>query len=291
VDKALHVAGLSGCIRHEVPVDNDYRMDAQALEMAIVSDQMAGLTPWLIVASAGTTNTGSVDPLPDIADIAAAHNLWFHADGAYGAFFVLCPEGRAALTGMESSDSLVLDPHKTLFLPYGTGAILVKDGSKLYASQNWEAAYMQDIPDDIEEVSPAELSFELTKHFRGLRLWLPLKLFGLAPFRAALSEKILLARYFHHEIQRADGFETGPAPDLSVAIYRYLPERGDVDEFNQLLVKRIQQEGRIFISSTRINGNFVLRLAISSFRTHLDDIDEALDVLKWSVQQLTGKDS
>jgi glutamate/tyrosine decarboxylase-like PLP-dependent enzyme len=287
VDKALHMAGLSRCIRHEVPVDHNYRMDAQALEMAIVSDQMAGLKPWLIVASAGTTNTGSVDPLADIADIAAAHNLWFHADGAYGAFFALCPEGREALAGMESSDSLVLDPHKTLFLPYGSGAVLVRDGSKLYASQNYEAAYMQDIPDDIEEISPAELSFELTKHFRGLRLWLPLKLFGLAPFRAALSEKIQLARYFHSEIQRADGFEAGPAPDLSVVTYRFRPPRGD-DEFNQRLVKAVQDEGRIFISSTRVGGKFVLRLAISSFRTHLDDIDEAIDVLKWSARQLTG---
>jgi glutamate/tyrosine decarboxylase-like PLP-dependent enzyme len=261
-------------------------MDARALEMAIVSDQMAGLKPWLIVASAGTTNTGSVDPLADIAGIASAHNLWFHADGAYGAFFALCPEGRAVLAGMASSDSLVLDPHKTLFLPYGIGALLVKDGSKLYASQNWEASYMQDIPDDIEEVSPAELSFELTKHFRGLRLWLPLKLFGLAPFRAALSEKIHLARYFHDQIKQVHGFEVGPAPDLSVVTYRYLPPRGDADQFNQRLVKAIQREGRIFVSSTRVAGKYVLRAAIVSFRTHLDDIDEALEALRRNAKRL-----
>lgn len=288
VDKALHVAGLSGCIRHEVPVDADYRMDAEALEMAIVSDKMAGLIPWMIVASAGTTNTGSVDPLADVAEIAAAHNLWLHTDGAYGAFFALCPEGRKALVGMASSDSLVLDPHKTLFLPYGTGAVLVRDGSKLYASQNWKAAYMQDIPDDIEEVSPAELSFELTKHFRGLRLWLPLKLFGLAPFRAALSEKIHLARYFHDQIRQLDGFEAGPAPDLSVVTYRFRPPRGDADQFNRRLVKAIQEEGRIFISSTRIGERFILRLAVVSFRTHLDDVDEALDVLKWTADRLVN---
>lgn len=291
VDKALHVAGLSGCIRHEVPVDASYRMDARALEMAIVADQMSGLRPWLIVASAGTTNTGAVDPLPEIAQIAAAHNLWFHTDGAYGAFFALCPEGKQALKGMNLSDSLVLDPHKTLFLPYGTGAVLVKDGSKLYASQNWQAAYMQDIPDDIEEVSPAELSFELTKHFRGLRLWLPLKLFGVAPFRAALSEKIQLARYFHDQIGRVNGFEAGPAPDLSVVTYRYLPPRGDADDFNQRLVKAIQQEGRIFISSTRVDGKFVLRLAISSFRTHLAHIEEALEALKQTAGRLLNQDS
>jgi aromatic-L-amino-acid decarboxylase len=289
VEKALHVAGLSGCIRHTVPVDANYRMDARALEMAIVSDKMSGLLPWLVVASAGTTNTGSVDPLAEIGEIAVEHNLWFHADGGYGAFFALCPEGRAALTGMHSSDSLVLDPHKALFLPYGTGAALVRDGSRLYTSQNYEAAYMQDIPDDIEEVSPAELSFELTKHFRGLRLWLPLKLFGIAPFRAALSEKIQLARYFHDRIQQISGFEAGPAPDLSVVTYRYRPARGDADEFNQRLVKAVQNDGRVFVSSTRVNGRFVLRLAVLSFRTHLDDIDRALEALAWSAKELVSQ--
>ena len=184
------------------------------------------------------------------------------------------------------ADSLVMDPHKTLFLPYGTGALLIKDGARLYASQNWDAAYMQDIPHDIEELSPAELSPELTKHFRGLRVWLPLKLFGVAPFRAALSEKIQLARYFHEKIQLLDGFEVGPYPDLSVVTYRYLPQRGDVDAFNERLTKHVQEEGRIFISSTRVGGQFTLRMAISSFRTHLDDIDQALDVLNWTAAQL-----
>ncbi len=192
---------------------------------------------------------------------------------------------------MAASDSLVLDPHKTLFLPYGTGAVLVKDGSQLYASQNYEAAYMQDIPEDIEEVSPAELSFELTKHFRGLRLWLPLKLFGLAPFRAALSEKIQLARYFHDQIRQADGFEAGPAPDLSIVTYRYRPPRGDVDDFNQRLVKEIQKEGKLFISSTRVGGRFVLRLAVVSFRTHLDHVHEALDILSWTADRLVKQGS
>ena len=145
---------------------------------------------------------------------------------------------------------------------------------------------MQDAPENMEELSPAELSPELTKHFRGLRLWLPLKLFGLAPFRAALSEKIQLARYFHQKIQSIDGFEVGPTPDLSVVTYRYLPPRGDVDAFNEMLTKKIQQDGRIFISSTRIDGKFILRVAISSFRTHLSDIDEALNVLKWTAKEL-----
>lgn len=286
INKAFHIIGLDNCVKRVVRVDTNYRMVPEALEEAIIADQKAGLQPWLVIASAGTTNTGSVDPLSDIGDIAAAHKLWFHVDGAYGAFFVLCPEGKAVLQGMDKSDSTVLDPHKTLFLPYGTGAVLVKDRQKLYASYNAEADYIESILEEVDELSPAELSPELTKHFRGLRLWLPLKLVGVAPFRAALSEKIQLARYFYEQIQNIDGFEVGPYPDLSIVTYRYLPKRGDADEFNQRLMQTIQQEGRIFISSTRIEGKFVLRLAVGCFRTHLVDIEEALEILHRTAKQL-----
>jgi aromatic-L-amino-acid decarboxylase len=286
VDKALHVAGLGNCVKRTVRVDAGYRMDPTALADAIVADRKAGLQPWLIVASAGTTNTGAVDPLSDISEIAVAHGLWFHVDGAYGAFFALCPEGEAALQGMDRSDSIVMDPHKTLFLPYGTGVVLVKERQKLYASHHAEADYMQDILDEVGELSPADLSPELTKHFRGLRLWLPLKLLGVVPFRAALSEKIQLARYFYEQIQRIDRFEVGPYPDLSIVTYRYLPKQGDADTFNHRLTQAIQQDGRISISSTRVDGKFVLRLAVSCFRTHVDDIHETLDILSREAKQL-----
>ena len=145
---------------------------------------------------------------------------------------------------------------------------------------------MQDAHGKLDELSPAELSPELTKHFRGLRLWLPLKLFGVAPFRAALSEKIHLARYFHQKLQESEGFEVGPYPDLSVVTYRFRPRRGDADAFNRRLVKKIQEDGRLYISSTQLDGRFTLRLAISSFRTHLEHIDEALDILQTSARHI-----
>ena len=289
VDKAFHIAGLSNCVKRIVPVDGGYRMDPGALAKLVAADKRDGLRPWLVVASAGTTNTGSVDPLSDIGDIAATHNLWFHVDGAYGAFFALCPEAKAILQGMEKSDSIILDPHKTLFLPYGTGAVLAKDWQKLHASFSAQADYMQDILGQVDELSPANMSPELTKHFRGLRLWLPLKLLGVAPFRAALSEKIHLARYFYERIQRIDGFEVGPYPDLSIVTYRYLPERGDADAFNHRLIQTIQDNGRIFLSSTRIDGKLVLRLAVGSFRSHLDDVDETLEVLNRTARQLIAE--
>jgi len=285
-DKALRVAGLGECVKRHVPMDAHYRMDANALDRTIASDRDAGLIPWLVIASAGTTDAGAVDPMEAIGQIAGAHQVWLHVDGAYGAFFALCEEGRRTLAGMEKSDSIIMDPHKGLFLPYGTGAVLVKDAQKLYDAHRADASYLQDVIDAVEEPSPADLSPELTKHFRGLRLWLPLKLFGTRPFAAALEEKLLLARYFHARLQEVDGFEVGPPPDLSIVIFRYVPPRGDANAFNQELVRVLQEEGQVYLSSTTIDGKFFIRLAVLSFRTHLDEIEHTVEVLQQLSQRL-----
>ena len=289
VAKAIRIAGLKECIVRHVPLDNHYRMRSKALEQQIVADKAAGLLPWLVIASAGTTDTGAVDPISTIGEIAHQQGLWYHIDGAYGAFFILCDEGQQILKGMDRSDSLVMDPHKGLFLPYGCGAVLVKDRQKLLDSHYYLANYMQDTVSANEELSPADLSPELTKHFRGLRVWLPLKLIGLAPFRACLAEKIELARYFYEKIQRIDGFEVGPFPDLSVVTYRYVPKRGDANAFNQKLVQKMHEDGRVFISSTVLDGTFTLRAAVLAFRTHRDTIDLALDTLRQKAEQLAAE--
>jgi glutamate/tyrosine decarboxylase-like PLP-dependent enzyme len=179
-----------------------------------------------------------------------------------------------------------MDPHKTLFLPYGSGAILVRDRGKLLGSHHYTANYMQDALSATDELSPADLSPELTKHFRGLRLWMPLLLHGLAPFRAALEEKLLLARYFHERISDRPGFEVGPYPDLSVVTFRYRPASGDADAFNKKLVEAIHRDGRVFLSSTVLDGRFTLRLAVVSFRVHLETIDLALEILDHEVRRL-----
>ncbi|MGD2217400.1 MAG: pyridoxal-dependent decarboxylase [Gemmatimonadales bacterium] len=289
VDKALRVAGLGECVRRYIAPDEGYRMVPAELERAVAEDRAAGLIPWLVIASAGTTDVGAIDPLQAIGRIAEAEGLWYHIDAAYGGFFALVDECRPRLAGMELSDSIVLDPHKGLFLPYGTGAVLVKDKRKLYRSHHHQAAYMQDTlaEESLEMDSPADLSPELTKHFRGLRLWLPLKLHGVGPFRACLEEKLLLTRYFHDRVQEL-GFEVGPEPELSVATYRWIPETGDADEFNRALIDEIHRDGRVFISSTMLEGKFVLRLAVLTFRTHLETIDTLLDVLEEKVALLTA---
>ncbi len=289
VDKALRVAGLEECQLRFVPMDSRHRMDDAALEEILVADHSQGLKPWMIVASAGTTDTGAVDPLLKIGSIAKEHKLWLHVDAAYGGFFVLCEEGREALRGLSQADSIVMDPHKGLFLPYGTGAVLVKDIDLLARAHSYQANYMQDASDKGYGCSPANLSVELSRPFRGLRLWLPLKLFGLAAFRSALSEKIWLARYFHKTLSEAGGFEVGSYPDLSVVTFRYVPAHGDAEKFNRRLLKGVHDDGRIFISSTMLDGRFTLRAAILHLRTHRAEIDYLLDFLIRTAAEL--KDS
>ncbi|MBI1807328.1 MAG: aminotransferase class V-fold PLP-dependent enzyme [Ignavibacteria bacterium] len=286
VDKAIRIAGLKECILRYVPVDERYRMDAKALEQMIHSDKSAGLHPWLVIASAGTTDVGAVDPIATIGDIARTHRLWFHLDAAYGGFFVLCEEGKKILKGMEKSDSLVMDPHKGLFLPYGTGAAIIKERKKLSDAFWYQASYLEDAAKSSDEISPADVSPELTKHFRGMRLWLPLKLVGVQPFRAALEEKLLLTRYAYGQIKQTPGFEVGPFPDLSVMTFRYIPRRGDANVFNQRLIEEVVRDGKVFLSSTRLDGKFVLRIAVLCFRTHLNTIEYAIDILKRKAKQL-----
>ncbi len=284
--KSLRILGLAEAPVRFIPIDERFRMLPEQLDRAIRKDRKAGLKPWLIMASAGTTDTGAVDPLEEIAAIAREHDLWYHIDGAYGAFFVLTAHGRKILQGIGESDSLVMDPHKGLFLPYGTGAVLVRDRDVLYRAHQYQANYMQDAVAPEGALSPADLSPELTKHFRGLRMWLPLKLHGLQPFRAALEEKLLLTRYFHQRLAELEGFEMGPEPDLSITTFRYIPAHGDPDEFNRKLLQAIHADGRVFLSSTQINGRFTLRLAVLCFRTHLQTIDLTIDMLLEKIDQL-----
>lgn len=282
VQKAIRIAGLHEAQTIYIPVDENFKMDMVFLRQQIQKDLKAGRKPFLLIGSAGTTDVGAVDPLEEMADIATENDLWFHVDAAYGGFFILTEEGKTKLKGIERSDSLVIDPHKGLFLSYGLGTVLIKNVKAQQDAHFYQANYMQDAILDQEELSPADLSPELTKHFRGLRMWLPLQLFGVAPFKAALAEKLLLTQYFYKKIQALD-FEVGPFPELSVMIYRYVPENGDANAFNAKLIQHVHKDGRVFLSSTTIDGVYWLRIAILAFRTHMKTIDLCLQVLQEGV--------
>ena len=288
VFRALRVAGMREAPVRRVAVDEYVRMDPASLVRQIEQDRAAGLQPWLLVASAGTTNTGVVDPLEALADVAAEHKLWYHIDAAYGGFFMLCDHGREVLRGIGRGDSIVLDPHKGLFLSYGCGCIIVRDGRKLYDAHHGAAEYLKDFDSTAAQRSPSDYSIELSRHFRGLRLWLPLKLFGLKPFRAALEEKLWLARWFHERIAQVDGFECLGYPELSVATYRFIPRHGSPNDFNRRLIKAIQQDGSVFLSSTTVDGEVYLRMCALCFRTHLDYVRRAFNLVIKKTQELTS---
>jgi glutamate/tyrosine decarboxylase-like PLP-dependent enzyme len=278
VHKAIQIEGLQEAIIRKVPLDAAYRMDVKKLQSIVDRDKSKGLSPFMVVCSLGSTDTGAIDPVNEIADLTEQENIWLHIDAAYGGFFILVDELKHHFEGIGRSDSYVVDPHKGLFLPYGTGAVLVRDGQALKDAHVYRANYMQDARDHPSELSPADLSPELTKHFRGLRMWLPLHLFGLDAFKAAIKEKWLLCQYFYLEVEEL-GFEVGPKPDLSVAIYRYVPKDREANEFNRSLINEVQNDGRIFISSTTIRGEFWLRAAILCFRTHINTVDLLLRIL------------
>lgn len=289
IDKALNIAGRARAPRRLIATDDRHRMRMDALEEALERDAADGVRPWLVIASAGTIDAGAVDPLAEIAALCRRHGGWLHVDGAYGGLFMLCPEGREALAGIGEADSVALDPHKTLFLPYGTGAVVVREGRLLGEAFGASADYIRPLGETGVGPSPADLSPELTRHFRALRLWLPLQVAGIAAFRAAQSEKIKLARYFHARLSQMPGWDAGAPPDLSVVAFRYRPATGDLDAFNDRLLRRVQEEGRVFLSGTRIGGEAWLRCAILSFRTHLAHIDETLDVLERAAAALQSE--
>lgn len=293
LEKALRLAGLGECVVRRIPMDADWRMLLPALEEQIAADRAAGLRPWLLVGSAGTTDTGAVDPLERLAEVAQRENLWFHVDAAYGGFFLLTGHGRAALRGIERSDSVVLDPHKGLFLPFGMGVVLVRHGEAMRSTHRYFGNYLSEAARS-EEVSPADVSPELSRHFRAVRLWLALKVAGVGAFRAALEEKLLLARYAHGRLAEL-GFEVGREPQLSIVTYRWVPSAGLPDEpdarlaamnaCNERLVEAVRKDGRIFLSSTKLDGLVTLRLAILNFRTHRRMVDLALEVLAAKVER------
>lgn len=285
VHKSLRIIGLEDIILRYLKLDEYSKVDVRNLKEQISKDKNDGLNPFIIIASAGTTDTGAVDPLKEIGEVAKANKLWFHIDAAYGGFFILTKQKKYLFRGIEMADSLVIDPHKGLFLPYGTGAVLVKDKKAVFHSFRYTANYLQDVRRAGKIVHSADVSPELTKPFRGLRMWLPLKIHGLEPFIACLEEKLLLTTYFRKRLVEL-GFKVGPVPDLSVSYFWYPAIHTDENSYNEKLLEMIHKDGRVFLSSTRINGRFVIRMAILSFRTRIETIDSAIEMINEARTQL-----
>ncbi len=280
IEKAAILAGFPAASVRSVPSDERFRIDVGALERAIAEDRRSGRTPFLVVGNAGTVNTGAVDDLAALAAVGEREKLWLHVDGAYGGFFLLTGEGRRRMAGVERADSIVLDPHKGLFLPYGTGALLVRDGETLKRAHAATADYlpsMQEAPDlvDFNLLSP-----ELSRDFRGLRVWLPLKMHGIAPFRTNLEEKLALARLAAEGLRGIPGVKILAEPQLSIVAFRLEPPGvagTDLDDLNRGLLESVNARKRVYLTGTMLRGRFAIRICVLSFRTHRERIEMALE--------------
>ena len=279
IAKAARLAGIPQRNLRTVACAGDRRMDVEAAARMIRSDRAAGMRPFLLVGSAGTTNTGAIDPLDEMADLAHDERVWLHVDGAYGGVFRLTERGRLRLAGIERADSVTLDPHKGLFMPYGTGALVVRDLGRLRAAHAVSGHYLQDL--SAQEVPDfADLGPELTREVRGLRIWLPLHLYGVAAFRAALDEKLDLAEHAYRRLRAEPLLDAVLAPQLSIVAFRLRGRTAqEADARGRDVLRRVNAGRRVFLSSTVVDGRFTLRLAILAHRSHIDRVDEAVDAI------------
>jgi aromatic-L-amino-acid decarboxylase len=259
-----------------LPVGDDLRLEPETLAAAIAADESAGKVPFFVVANAGATSSGAIDPLPEIAELCRAKDLWLHVDAAYGGFAVLTERGRRALDGIALGDSITLDPHKWLYQPYECGCLLVRDGHALRHAFKITSDYLRDAEADAGSVNFADYGLQLTRTSRAFKLWLSLRTFGVDAFRAAIDRTLDLAQLARERIEASDVLELAAPPSLGIVCFRRSGSDDEVDG----LVAALEESGLGLISSTRVHGRSVLRLCILNHTTRAEDVERVLEFLE-----------
>jgi glutamate/tyrosine decarboxylase-like PLP-dependent enzyme len=291
IQRGLGVLGFAPAQWRALPTDGQWRLDLAALRDAVAADRAAGRRPFCVVANAGTTNTGAIDPLRQLAAWCRAEHLWLHIDGAYGAAAVLCEEGRALLDGLGEADSLSLDPHKWMFQPYETGCLLVRDAGVLRTAFEVVPEYLTDVMGDEREVNYSFRGIQLTRSFRALKLWLSVQVFGREAFEMAVRHGLALARHAEATLRGMVGWEVVAPATLGIVAFRFAPEgveAVDQDERNRALVGALIRDGFAMVSSTVLAGRVVLRMCPINPRTTKDDVDQTLRLLDALARRASG---
>ena len=289
MDRAARIIGLRIDQLRPVPADENFRLTPAALAEAVDRDRQSGRLPWVAVANAGATNTGTVDPLAALAETCRQHRLWFHVDAAYGWPAVLTPEGRAALDGIGQADSITLDPHKWFGQTFEAGCLLVRDGKALGRAFAMRPEYMQDVEPAEDEVNFADQSLALSRRFRALRLWLSIKVLGISWFRTLIAHSCDLAELAQQLLEESPAFEITCRRQLSIVCFRFVPpgfkvraadDERRLDQLNLALIEKLRATGRAFISSTRLRGRVALRFCFVNWRTTARDVEEIVSLLR-----------
>jgi len=287
VDRGLRILGIRAEQWRRIPTDTEFRMQPEALARQIRQDLAAGLRPLAVVASAGTTSTGSVDPLAEIARIARDNSVWFHVDAAYGGFAALTERGRELLQGIKQADSVVLDPHKWFYCPIETGCVLVREGRWMRETFRILPDYMRDVEREEREVNFCDYGLQLTRSFRALKVWMAVKTYGIARIREIIDQCLDLTEYAARLFQQSPRLEIVTPPSLGVFTFRYLPahfppgldREASLNRLNDELMVRIIASRRLMLSSTRLEGRHVLRFCVLNHRSRKEDVRAARDLI------------
>jgi glutamate/tyrosine decarboxylase-like PLP-dependent enzyme len=286
--KAVELLGIGSNYLRTAEHDSALRMMPAALDAAILDDLAAGHVPIAVVASAGTVNTGSIDPLEEIADVCERHRVWLHVDAAYGGPAILSRKYSEMLAGLSRADSVALDPHKWLYVPVEAGLVLVRDGEAMRAAFSLVPPYLR-TDGNVEGVGGppwfSEYGFQQTRVFRALKVWMALQYHGLNGYRASINRDIDLAETLARTIDDASDFELFRPQSLSIVCFRYVPPGASqppeaIDALNKALVERVQLSGRVFVSSTTIEGRFWMRACVINPRARTEDVLSILDIVR-----------
>ena len=293
IAKAADILGFGRDHVRVIACDDRQRIRVDELRQTIQTDLREGLRPFCVVGNAGTVNTGAVDPLGDLANIAAEFDLWFHVDGAYGAPGVLDETKKHLFAGMERADSVSLDPHKWLYVPVDAGCLLFRDATAARMPFSTEDAdYIKTHGySDEEAFAFWDYGVELSRRFRALKVWLTLQYYGTRRIAAAVSEDVALAAYLGELVSNAGDFELLAPVELSICCFRYVPNAGvgeaELNKLNERIMELVQKGGRAYVSNATVNGRFALRACITNFRTTKADIEETIEAVRESAKHLS----
>jgi len=284
IEKALRVLGFAREQIRKLPSDDAFRLRIESLRQAVAEDRAGGRQPFCVIANAGTTNTGAIDPMNEIADFCRQENLWLHVDGAYGAAACLSERGKKLLAGIERADSLSLDPHKWLFQPFEIGCVLARDARLLKKTFHTMAEYLEDTKRaEEEEINYYDYGVQLTRGFRALKLWLSLKTFGAAAFREAINHGFELAEFAENILRQSNRWRIVTPATMGIVTFRYVAEgcaENEINEIHRRMVEMMAEDGFAFANSTALRGQTVMRFCAINPRTTEDDVRATIEQLE-----------
>jgi aromatic-L-amino-acid decarboxylase len=295
IDRGLRILGISGPQVRRIRTDAEYRLDTTELASRIRQDRAEGFQPLAVIANAGTTNTGAIDPLAEVARLARENALWFHVDAAYGGFAALTARGRKLLQGIEQADSVVLDPHKWFYCPFEAGCVIVRQGRQMRETFRILPEYMRDVAREEREVNFCDYGLQLTRSFRALKVWMAVKTYGIQRFREIIDQCLDLTEFAARLFQESPRLTIVSPPSLGVFTFRYLPRtlpqgpterEALLNRLNVRLAERIISSRKLMLSSTLLRAQHVLRFCVLNHRTRKEDVREALRLIEHFGQEV-----